>query len=342
MMPLKRAVLGALAGPGSRLLTQPFRRGVGTIFMLHRFSDPDTGVVAHDPGQLRTTLAFLRRRGYELVSLGEMFRRLKDPGAQADLGVAFTLDDGYAEQVRVAGPIFAEFDCPATIFVTAGFLDRTIWFWWDRIEHIFQQSRLGAVQITIGGKAVSYQWQGGEGRAQACGDFVSRCKLVPNDEKLAAIVRLAQSAEVALPDQAPAKYAPMSWAELRAWEGRGMSFGPHTVTHPVLKRVGDAQSRQEIAGSWDRLRAEARSPVPVFCYPNGQVGDFGAREIATLNELRFEGAVVGTPGYADVAEVRAGSDQAFAVRRFSCPEDDLVTSKYVSGIERLMHGTGRS
>ncbi len=341
MRRLKRAVLGALAGPGSRLLTQPLRRGVGTIFMLHRFTDPESGVVAHDPAQLRATLEFLRRRGYELVSLGEMFRRLGDQGAPADLGVAFTLDDGYAEQVRVAGPIFAEFDCPATIFVTAGFLDRSLWFWWDRIEHVVQQSRRSAARVAIGGEVVDYRWDGAEGRARACGDFVSRCKLVPNDEKLAAIARLAESAEVPLPDQAPSRYAPMSWEEVRTWEARGLSFGPHTVTHPVLTRVGDAQSRQEIAGSWERLRTEARSPVPVFCYPNGQVGDFGSREIATLSELKFAGAVVGTPGYADAAEVRSRADQAFAVRRFSCPDDELVTSKYVSGIERLMHGTGR-
>ncbi len=46
--------------------------------MLHRFTDPATGTVGHEPADLRQTLGFLRRRGYELVELGEMFRRLSD------------------------------------------------------------------------------------------------------------------------------------------------------------------------------------------------------------------------------------------------------------------------
>lgn len=33
--------------------------------------------------------------------------------------------------------MFAEFDCPFTTFLTTGFLDRTLWFWWDRIEYVF-------------------------------------------------------------------------------------------------------------------------------------------------------------------------------------------------------------
>ena len=61
--------------------------------MLHRFTDPATGTVGQEPAALRQTLSFLRRRGYEPVELGEMFRRLSDydirfltPGAAGRAG----------------------------------------------------------------------------------------------------------------------------------------------------------------------------------------------------------------------------------------------------------------
>jgi peptidoglycan/xylan/chitin deacetylase (PgdA/CDA1 family) len=308
--------------------------------MLHRFNDPDTGTAGHDPAELRQTLGLLRRRGYELVELGEMFRRLRDNERPDDLGVAFTLDDGYAEQVRVAGPIFADFDCPATVFVTTGFLDQKLWFWWDRIEYVFDHARKGEAAATIGGEAVAYRWDPVEGPGRACHDFTARCKRVPDHEKHAAIEHLAEQAGVALPAQAPPRYAPMTWSELRTWEQRGITFGPHTVTHPILAQVSGAQSRDELAGSWQRLSAEARRPAPIFCYPNGQVGDFGSREIATLSELGLSGAVVGSPGYADAGEFRAGLEHRFTVRRFNYPDDSGLVSKYVSGLERLLHGTG--
>ena len=149
--------------------------------MLHRFDDPETGSVGHDPAELRQTLGFLRRRGYELVELGELFRRLHEDERPGDLGVAFTLDDGYADQVRVAGPVFAEFDCPATVFVATGFLDQKLWFWWDRIEYVFNHACRYEVAVTIGGQAVTYRWDHRK-PARACGDFITRCKVVPDDE----------------------------------------------------------------------------------------------------------------------------------------------------------------
>jgi peptidoglycan/xylan/chitin deacetylase (PgdA/CDA1 family) len=340
MISLKRALLGAMAAPGTGTALRPFRKGVGTIFMLHRFLDRETGAVGHDPEELRRTLRFLRRRGYEFVELGELFRRLRDAEPPGDLGVAFTLDDGYAEQVRVAGPVFAEFDCPATVFVTTGFLDRKLWFWWDRIEYVFDRASGGGVTVKLGSDEVSYRWDHPEDRARACGDFTARCKLVPDQEKHAAIAGLAERANVAIPAEAPARYAPMTWAELRAWEQRGITFGPHTVTHPILAQVTAEQSRDELAGSWTRLRAEARRPAPVFCYPNGQPGDFGPREFSTLETLGLAGAVVGSPGYADAAGFRTRADGPFAVRRFSYPGDYRLAAKYASGVERLLHGTG--
>jgi len=339
--PIKRVLLDALAARGVRPVLRPFRRGTGTIFMLHRLSDPETGAVGMDPANLRVVLAFLRRRGYELVDLREMFRRLKEPGGTTDLGVAFSIDDGYAEQARIAGPIFAEFDCPATVFVTTGFLDQQLWLWWDRIEYVFDTCRRRNVMTTIGETTLKYRWDVGEGPAEATANFTARCKQVPDEVRHDAIARLAESAEVDLPALAPRRYAPMSWPELRRWEERGLAFGPHTVSHPVLSRTNDEQSRREIAGSWSRLCAMACRPTPVFCYPNGQREDFGPREWSTLQSLGFEGALAATPGYAETAEFRARPENAFAVRRFLLPDDYRMAAKYVSGAERIRYGTGR-
>ena len=62
---------------------------------------------------------------------------LSGDGPPLNRAVAFTIDDGYVEQATVAAPVFAEFDCPVTTFVTSGFLDRALWFWWDQIEYVF-------------------------------------------------------------------------------------------------------------------------------------------------------------------------------------------------------------
>lgn len=158
---------------------------------------------------------------------------------------------------------------------------------------------------------------------------------MPEAAKLAGILGLAAAADVELPERPPLRYAPMSWDQVRALELRGMNFGPHTVTHPVLTHTTAEQSRREIEDSWLRLQHQAARPTPIFCYPNGQSTDYGAREIAVLRTLRFAGAVVGITGYAQAPAFTADPDGPFQVQRFGYPDDIREFTQCVSGLERV-------
>jgi hypothetical protein len=72
----------------------------------------------------------------------------------------------------------------------------------------------------------------------------------------------------------------------------------------------------------------------VFCYPNGQPGDFGTRETRTLAELGLVGAVVGSRGYANGDMIRE-EQQRFFVRRFAMPSTRADLIQYVTGLERV-------
>jgi peptidoglycan/xylan/chitin deacetylase (PgdA/CDA1 family) len=316
-------------------LTRSLLRNHGLIFMLHRFHLPDLGVDGHDPAALRTSLAYLRRRRYELVSLEELLRRLSSGPSRARGAIAFTIDDGYFDQAAIAGPAFAEFDCPVTTFVTTGFLDRMLWFWWDRIAYVFNHTRARAVRAPLGEQTLEYRWNSPRECKQAVFDFTHRCKEVPDQVKNRAILDLATEAGVALPSAAPPEFAPMTWDDLRACERRGMSFGPHTVTHPVLARTPDRQSEAEIMESWERLKAEAAAPVGVFCYPNGQPRDFGEREYATLARVGIIGSVVGTPGYAHRGAFVNGGSGRFQIPRYHWPDELTLVRRYATGFERM-------
>lgn len=336
MSAAKTLALSVLSVPGFDAPFRALMRGRATIFMLHRLRAPELGVTeGQERGHLRDALAMLRRRRYDLLPLDELFRRLAGEGPPPSRAVAFTLDDGYAEQALVAGPVFAEFDCPATTFVTSGFLDGGLWFWWDRIAHVFRHTRRTALRVAIHESALDLVWTSPGERAAVEADFVLRCKRIPDGAKHAAIAALAAAADVELPAAPPAGHGPMTWDQLRAAEARGMTFGPHTVTHPILSQTTDAASAFELTESWRRLAAEARTPVKVFCYPNGGWQDFGPREMGTLRGLGFQGAVVGVWGYADRAAVMRGGEEPFTVRRLSWPDDLPHLVQYVSGMERL-------
>ena len=330
---VRRATLGGLTRSGVSALCRPLTRDSAVIFMLHRLAEPDEGVTGFDPGILRSILDALRRAQYEFIDLRSALSRLRGQGRPLRKAVVFTIDDGYREHATVAAPVFAEFDCPVTTFVTTGFLDRLLWFWWDQIAYIFSTTHRRTLQVDLpGGRRLYAREPAGWQHAQE--DFIAACKALAEPTKHDAIRCLAAAAEVDLPEVAPFGCAPMTWDELRAAERLGMTFGPHTVTHPILARTTDDQSRWEIRASWDRLREEATAPVPLFAYPNGQPGDFSEREIRTVREIGLEGACTGFPAYATRRSVQH-LDGVFRVPRFALPDDFAYVELLVSGLERL-------
>jgi len=310
--------------------------------MLHRFQDPERGIAGCDELNLRSGLSYLVKNNYHFISLTDLFDRLAGKGPPPSGAVAFTIDDGYIDQAIVAAPIFSEFGCPVTTFVSTGFLDGRLWFWWDQIEYVFLHTARQSVAVRMGDAVLDYHWESDHQRAGAQMDFTEKCKLVSNADKLTAIASLARDAGVEIPEHPPRHCAPMSWDDLRSCEHMGMTFGPHTVTHPVLSRTTDDVASREIAESWARLRTEAQNPVPIFCYPNGGWADFGDREIGTLRQLGFTGAVVGEPGYADAVSFQRSAADPFKVRRFAFPDELPYLVQYVSGVERFKQILRRS
>jgi peptidoglycan/xylan/chitin deacetylase (PgdA/CDA1 family) len=263
-----------------------------------------------------------------------MFKRLA-AGRALRGAIAFTIDDGYYDHAEIAEPIFSEFDCPVTVFVVTGFLDGRLWLWWDQIEYVLRATARDSIRLSISGMEVEYGWSNELEQARVRDDIVRRCKTVSDEKKHATIAVLSRQAEVELPGRPPSEYAPMTWGQLRKCERGVMEFGPHTVSHPILSRASDVQSRFELCESWSRLTEVAEKPVAVFCYPNGRLEDFGVRELCTLAELRFLGAVIGEPGYVVGSSVVSGPDSRFMVRRFAWPEDLPHLAQIVTGIEKL-------
>jgi peptidoglycan/xylan/chitin deacetylase (PgdA/CDA1 family) len=61
----------------------------------------------------------------------------------------------------------------------------------------------------------------------------------------------------------------MDAAQVREWLAAGHQIGSHTLTHPHLTRLTQAQAREEIAASKKLLEDLFGVPVRHFCYPYG-------------------------------------------------------------------------
>lgn len=79
----------------------------------------------------------------------------------------------------------------------------------------------------------------------------------------------------------------LSWDEIRALAAEGVEIEAHSVMHPHLPDLGEAEIRAEIKNSADRIEAETGRRPTLFAYPYGEANDTAIR---IVRELGFRAA----------------------------------------------------
>lgn len=239
-----------------------------------------------------------------VLPLDQAIQRLTR-GTLPERAASITFDDGYADNFHVALPILQRHGLTATFFIATGFLDGGR-MWNDSIieairgcsANSFDVSHLGLGRHPL----VSVQ-----DRRQAIEALISQIKYRPLADRLGICEQLADLAGSPLPGALM-----MTSAEIKAMRRAGMQIGAHTMSHPILSRLDDAQARAEIQGSKAFLEQLLGERIGLFAYPNGRPQeDYSPRSVEIVRSLGFDAAVSTQWGAS-----RHGDD-VFQIRRFT-------------------------
>jgi peptidoglycan/xylan/chitin deacetylase (PgdA/CDA1 family) len=224
-----------------------------------------------------------------VLPLGEALSRLRD-GSLPRAAVAVTFDDGYRDNFTTALPILKRHGVPATFFIATGYLGRGP-VWNDLVLEAVRG--MGEGELDLGrllGERVRVDGIGQ--RRQLLQRLVARLKYLPPEERRRQAEALAVQVGVRLD-----RPSMMSSEEVRAMHAAGMGIGAHSVDHPILSTLDDAELTREIRDSRDTLQEIVSAPVDLFAYPNGIPGrDFGEREKAAVRRLGFRAALASSWG----------------------------------------------
>ena len=295
--------------------------------MLHRMACTELGVKGHDPELLRFSLEFLRKNEFNLITVDEVATAVAAQIPLPPKSVAFTIDDGYSEQVEIATNIFAEYDCPATFYVCTGFVEGDLWFWADKVHFLLENcndSQLKDLTAVFTVKVFEHAE-----KPLVAGQIIEYLKTCTLDKINQMISAAAALIDVTLPVHAPEAYRATSWEHLKASEKRGMMVGAHTYSHPILSNESDNVSQHEIDLSTRHINEHLQSPSKVFCYPVGRQQDFTQREIDYVKSAGYLAAISSEPGSANVRE----KDRLFSIPRFSYPNTKEDFIQYATWIE---------
>jgi len=92
----------------------------------------------------------------------------------------------------------------------------------------------------------------------------------------------------------------MTWEMLREMRGDGMTFGGHTVNHPILANSTADQQDWEVAECQQRLIDELGGTIDAFSYPNGKRGDFNEFTRAALRSHGYRWAFSYSGGHCQL------------------------------------------
>lgn len=199
-------------------------------------------------------LAWLKKN-FEVVSLAEVETATKQPKTRDRL-CTITFDDGYSNNFTTAFPCLRSLALPATFFITTDFVDQGKPLWIDRLEFTINQYPISQKE-----KIKTYL------------QLRQKFKSYTPAERNSHLARLETTTLDHLNHSSLGNYTAFNWSQAKQMFMGGMSFGAHTMSHPILSRLTVAEQANEILGSKQIIETHL-GPIAHFAYPNGQPGDW--------------------------------------------------------------------
>jgi hypothetical protein len=118
-------------------------------------------------------------------------------------------------------------------------------------------------------------------------EIINGLKLIPDQQKSKLIEKLMLTSGVHVPPEA-VEEAILTWEDIRSMSTEGVSFGAHSVSHPILTSIPIEKARYEICECKSRIEKHIDQKVDYFAYPNGESDSAIAK---VVEESGFSGAL---------------------------------------------------
>ncbi len=261
------------------------------------------------------------------VSMYELVEGIKNGNLRRG-SVAITLDDGYRDNYMNAYPILKRYDIPATIFLTSGIIGTHDILWFDKVSASISLTEKKNLYF----EGESFDISEKKSREAATQSIISILKKMEHESRLKSLDNLMGSLNVTK-DILP-KDMMLEWKHVKEMVESGLiTFGAHTLTHPILTQLSMKNIKKEIFDSKDIIEKMISKKVDLFSYPNGDKSDFN-EDIKNLLRGAFVCSASTIPGKNN------SKSDLFELRRIGCSHEnnDIVFKVKQSGILNCLIG----
>jgi peptidoglycan/xylan/chitin deacetylase (PgdA/CDA1 family) len=257
----------------------------GLILMYHRVTEieSDPWKLCVSPSYFAEHLQVLQKLGCA-VRLQQLNQTLKN-GKRPHRQVVITFDDGYTDNLYNAKPLLEQYEIPATIFLTTGYMQQEREFWSDELERILLQPGTLPKALSLNINGTTYEWKLDATANDS--EKSNNLDVLDANERyslyyslyellypLPAIERSHLLDQLLLwankePELRPT-HRMMTMKELSSLQpGNIIEVGAHTVTHPFLATISPEAQLHEIQENKAQLEEIFGHSIESFAYPHG-------------------------------------------------------------------------
>ena len=296
-------------------ITKKYLSGKGFVFMLHRVLPNEENKyywnegLAITPDGIKKWAEYFRKKGFDLVSMDEALLRINDKNAKKF--IAFTLDDGYKDNLKYGLPAFEALNLPCTIYIANCFPNNKAIYWWYFLEEYLKHNN----QIDLHSIGISFSKSYTKEKAKEVYNEVRELLRRCNYEihvKFATEICGVEDLEQLNKD------LNLTWDEVRTLNDHPLiTIGGHTINHVSIKNQSIKVIENEIIAGTKELEKEIKTPVKHFAFPYGSLDDVEAANFEVLRKMNYNSAVLNHPG--SIFEHK--ENEYFAIPRMGLSDD---------------------
>src|SRR5258706_6420036 len=251
-----------------------------TVLGYHRIIDLDVPGFDHyrpnvsaSPAMFERQLAYVVKH-FNVIDLARLNAFIQHGEPLPKKPLLITFDDGYIDNYTNAYPILGRYNLSAVMFLITGKMGSSMLPWWDTCAYYFYHThQQNAVLPSLGERDLSTL----AARNLAREALILELKRLPENQKQKALAELGNSLNVAANQDTPLF---ITWDQARELIRNGIACQPHTVDHPILRRIAPEEGLYQLCESCTRIESETRQAATAFAYPNGTTADFNDSTVA--------------------------------------------------------------
>lgn len=334
---IANTILNILFRIGALEILRRTNRRQLTILNYHRieYTNPETLAESFEPNISASPQAFNQQMGYlakhyNIISNEQLLAWILNNEPLPDFPAMITFDDGYLDNFTSAFPVLQRHRLPSLIFLTSGYIGKSEGFFWDVSAYCFAHTKKQYADLPMLGKR---SWENATTARSVLNEWIGALKRVNEVDKQFTMTKLPSILDVTIPENAFENIM-MSWEQIRDLHSQGISFGAHTVSHPILTRIPLEHAGREIRDSKRQIERELGDRVHSFAYPNGQKDDFTPAIKTLVQQAGFETAFSLIAGSSPLDEVR---QNPYSIRRIFISHADTLPrfAAKLAGVSRL-------